>query len=142
MHFEATIAEHSSRSNSRGQTLPLSIKLIKERLDQRAQMPMGDYTSLEVTLSWATEVINKAAKDHTGLLSRKEPAIPASHGACPVGGVTDLAASALAAVGCDTPVELNGYDSRPAPFHGLGRARGKQRDLANFLWVAYFNELF
>ena len=26
--------------------------------------------------------------------------------------------------------------------HELGWARGKQRDLANFLWVAYFNELF
>ena len=44
----------------------MSIKLIKERLDQRAQMPMGDYTSLEVTLSRATEVINKAAKDIQG----------------------------------------------------------------------------
>ena len=27
-------------------------------------------------------------------------------------------------------------------FQELGRARGRQRDLANFLWVAYFNELF
>ena len=77
-----------------------------------------------------------------GLLSRKEPAISVPLAACPVGSVTGQAASALAAVGCDTPVELNGYGSRPAPFHELGRARGKQRDLANFLWVAYFNELF
>jgi len=73
---------------------------------------------------------------------QQEPAIPVSRDACPVGYVTGPAASALAAVGGDMSVELHGYESRPAPFHELGRARGKQRDLANFLWVAYFNELF
>lgn len=51
-------------------------------------------------------------------------------------------ASAPAAVGRDTPVELSGYGSRPAPFQELVRASGKQRDLANLLWVAYFNEFF
>ena len=59
-----------------------------------------------------------------------------------VGSATGQAPSALAAVGRDTPVELSGYDSLPALFHELVRARGRQRDLANFLWVAYFNELF
>ena len=105
-------------------------------------MNMGDYTSLELYLYRATEGINNAAKVHSGLLSRKGPVITVSPDDCPDGDVTGLAASALAAVGCDTPVGLNGCDSRPAPFLELGRARGKQRDLANFLWVAYFNELF
>ena len=103
---------------------------------------MDDDTSLEVILSQVTEAVNNAANDHVGLLSRIEPAISVSPGPCPVSGVTGLEASALAAVGCDIPVGLYGYDSRPAPLHELGRARGKQRDLANFLWVAYFNELF
>ena len=142
MLFEASIAEHVKRYKSSGQELPLGIEILTGRLDQRRHMHLGDYTSLELSLCRATEVINNAAKDHAGLLSRKEPAITVSPEACPVGEVTGLAASALAAVGCDTPVELNGYDSRPAPFLELGRARGKQRDLANFLWVAYFNELF
>ena len=126
MHFEAFIAEYVKRSKSSGQVLPLGIEILKMRLDQRAHMPSGDCTSLEITLSLATEVVNNAAKDHSGLLSLKEPAITVSRSACPVGGVTGLAASAQTAVGCDTPVELNGYNSRPAPFLELGRARGKQ----------------
>ena len=105
-------------------------------------MDADDYTTLEGLLRQATETINNAANDHVGLLSRKEPTISIPLAACPVKRVTGQAASALAAVGRGTPVKLNGYDSRPAPFHELGRARGRQRDLANFLWVAYFNELF
>ena len=96
-------------------------------------MPVEDHTSLEVVLRQATEAVNNAANEHLGLLSRIEPAISVSFDACTVGGVTDFAASALAAVGCDTSVELNGYGSRPAPFRELGWARGKQRGLANFL---------
>ena len=48
----------------------------------------------------------------------------------------------VAAVGRGTPVELKSNGSRPARVHELGRARGKQRDLANFVWVAYFSEFF
>ena len=80
-------------------------------------MAVDDYTSLEGIHRQATEAVNSAANNHTGLLSRKEPSISVPLAACPVGCVTGLAASALAAVGRDTPVELNGYDSRPAPFH-------------------------
>lgn len=117
MHFEALIVEHVGWAKSSGHVLPLGIGSPKARLDRRAHMPLDDYTSLEVILRQATEAVNTAANGHVGLLSRIEPAISVSRGACPVGGVTGLAASALAAVGCDTPVELNGYDSRPTPFH-------------------------
>ena len=103
---------------------------------------MDDYTSLEGILRQATEAVNNAANGHVGLLSRKEPAVSVPLAACPVGCVTGLAAPALAAVGRDKSVELIEYDSWPAPFQELGRARGKQRDLANFLWAAYFNEFF
>ena len=97
-------------------------------------MAVDYYSSLEGIRRQATEAVNNAANDHVGFLSRKKPAISVPLAACPVGCVTGLAASALAAVSRDTPVELNVYDFRPAPFHELGRARGKQRDLANFLW--------
>ena len=105
-------------------------------------MAVDDYTSLEGIHRQATEAANNAVNDHVGLLSRKEPAISVPSAACPVECATGQAASALAAVGRDTPVELNGYDSQPEPFHGLGRPRGKQQVFANFLWVAYLNELF
>ena len=54
-------------------------------------MPLDDYTSLEVILSQATEVVNNAAIDNVGLLSRKEPAISVSREASPVGGVQGFA---------------------------------------------------
>jgi len=108
IHFEAFIAEHVGWAKSSGHVLPLGIESTKTRLDRRAHMPLDDYTSLEVILSQATEVVNNAAIGHFGLLSRKEPAISVSRDACPVGGVTGLAASALAAVGSGTSVELNG----------------------------------
>ena len=142
MLLEAFIGEHVARADSSGHELPLGIRSPKARLDQRAQMAVGDYTSLEKILRQATEAVKIAANGHSGFLSRKEPAIPVPLAACLVGSATGPAASALAAVDRDTPVEFNGHGSRPAPFHELGRARGKQRDLASSLWVAYFYELF
>ena len=142
MLFESSITEHVGRAESSGHELPLGIESQKARLYRRAQMAVEDYTSLEGALRQATEAVNSAANNHAGLLLRKEPSISVPLAAFPVGCVTGLAASALAAVGRYLPVKHNGYDSRPAPYRELGRERGKQRDWANFLWVAYFNELF
>ena len=71
MLLEASIAEHVKRYKSSGQELPLGIEIHTGRLDQRRHMHLRDYTSLELSLCWATEVINNAAKDYAGLLSRK-----------------------------------------------------------------------
>ena len=124
MLFGAVITEHVGRAESSGHELPLGIGSFKARLDQRGHMAAGDYTSYEGLLCEATEAAKNAANDHACMLSRKELAISVPLAARPAGIVTGQAASALAAVGRDTPVELNGYDSRPAPFHEFGRARG------------------
>ena len=128
MLFEASITEHVGRAESSGHKLPLGIGSLKARLDQRAQVVVGDYTPLERILRQATEASNNAANGHVGLLSRKEPATSAPLAACPVGRVTGQAASALTAVGRDTPVEPIGYVCRPATFHEFGSPCGKQRD--------------
>ena len=70
MQFEAFIDEYVKRSKSSGEELPLGIEILTGRLDQRKHMLLDDYTSLELTLWRATEVVNNAAKDHAGLLSQ------------------------------------------------------------------------
>ena len=123
--LEAFTTEHVGRAKLCGHEQPLGIECPKARLDRRAQIAVDDHTSLEGILLQATEAVNNAANDHVGLLSRKEPAISILLAACPVESVTGQAASALAAVGRDTPVELSGYGSRPAPFHELGQGPGR-----------------
>ena len=119
MLLEAFITERVGRAESSGHELPLGIENPKARLDQPAHMAAGYYTSLEGLLYRAKEAANTAANEQAGLLSRKGPSISVPLAACPVGIITGQAASALAAVGRDAPVELNVYDSRPTTSHEL-----------------------
>ena len=58
MMFGASITKNVARAESSGHELPLGIKSPNARLDRRALMDAGDYTSLEGFLHQATETAN------------------------------------------------------------------------------------
>ena len=142
MHVEAFLGDHMRVMMRTGQ-FTIGLSSLIGRIDSRDSFEEPQFTVLEAMLRGSSEAINHAAADHPSLVSRKEPETSVPRVAQSGGAPQGPAAEALAAVGGDPDaVVFQDRDQRPAPFEKLGQARGRQRELANYLWTAYFNALY
>ena len=82
------------------------------------------------------------ATKHETSASRKSPTFNSPRTVVPGGYVSGPAAVALAAVGATEPIKVDTLDLRPTPFDNLYNVNASQRELANFLWTGYYNNIY
>ena len=142
--FENFIHElvQRKKSDPLNANIAFGVQLLVNRFAQRETLVVSNELSAwEARLKLASDSINEAASDHPVLASRKPTSgIPNS---IVLGGVIDgPAAAALERVGGARTMVVPDSDLRPVPFQRIHVLKLRQHDLANFLWIRYFNRLY
>ena len=142
--FENFIHElvQRKKTDAQNSNVAVGVQLLVDRFAQRENLAaINDLSPWESRLKASSDLINQAAADHPVLASRKAPGgMPCS---IITGGViSGPAAKAFERVGGARTMIVLDSDLRPVPFHRIHVLKLKQHDLANFLWIRYFNMLY
>ena len=142
--FESFIHElvQRKKTSPSNASVAFGVELLVTRLAQREELAaVNELSAWEVCLKVASDSINQAASDHPVLASRK-PSSGMPNSIIPGGMISGPAATSLERVGGARTTVVPDSDLRPVPFHRIYALKLRQHDLANFLWIRYFNMLY